>query len=208
MFKWRQHPFLCIFCLCSKGMCVRMSCWLMGRSQWFGNSALTLECGRCLDGYRHWEEVSLRDGACGGQILESSVRGRHPMGNETPWMLNGPGLPQGAHVGAGHGWQEGCLVQALNLDSTLAPDEIVYIVNQWVLWGSHWLRVWHPPNLCYAPTQNALCCLEACFRRRQESITSVECQTLGLELHSCYLVWASPQPDAVSIILPILRWGN
>lgn len=91
---------------------------------------------------------------------------------------------------------------------TLAPDEIIYIVNQWVLWRSHWLRVWHPPNLCYPPTQNALCYLKACFRRRQESLTSVESQTLCLELHSCYLVWSSPQPNEVSIILPILRWGN
>lgn len=78
------------------------------------------------------------------------ARGRQPLESETTWMINGHGLSQRVHVGCRGEKQEGAV---WSRPCILTPDissQWDYLHNQWVLLRSHWLKVWHLQNLCYA----------------------------------------------------------
>lgn len=60
---------------------------------------------------------------------KSPERGRHPLGSEAHDCHRGP------CAGGGGREQKNCLVQALKLDLTLAPHEIIYTLSGVLLRG-------------------------------------------------------------------------
>lgn len=155
-------------------MCVGMGALGHGEISMTWQLGIHLGGVRCLDSCRQWEERPLGGGggeAQGGQILGTCKR-EAPSGGETTWV--GMACTEGSH--SEWGWVRRTAVwfkpYIYTLDISSKWD---YLHSPWVLLQSHWLRVWHPQNLWYAPTPNPLQYLKACCRRRQEAATSVEC---------------------------------
>ena len=91
---------------------------LRGSCQWLGNWAHTLECDKGLGSCWQCEEGSLGLGM--GEILWESSKWEASTGEYD--HMSGHGLSQRTHAGGRSGEQEGSLIQASDVDSSLIKN--------------------------------------------------------------------------------------